>query len=525
MSTALSSTEAHGSRLPEALRPVEVRRAATDARSLFAFRTATLRGRSRRIATVALVVIGLITLGFAVAPAYLPEASRLTRFDALILLPSAFVAVLVFAVVSLAASGGGRELVPREEGVAFPISPTADHFGALLMAPLNLAFLLQSWTMLGLVAYATPPSWRLLPIQLVTLLWMVLATAIAQAVAWGIEWVRRGPRGVWTVRGIGVVILLAGAVVVAGGWVGSVLDRNRPVLWVVEAILDVRSGHWLDWVFRVVVVAVVIGLTVVAGALGAAAVSHRQARDELKQETASRRPSANPGSDLGALLHADRASVWRSVPLRRGLFVLGFMPGAVALAGGLRWETLEIFPGLVASGGALLFGVNAWCLDGRGALWRDSLPVRPEVVFAARAIVLAEVLAVATAITMLLAMLRAGLPSVSQLVALLCSVVVVIAWVVSRSMRWSVTRPYAVDMRSARATPAPPLVMVGYSTRLALTTTLFGMLFAGTAYLGASFSVVLALPIALFAAYQAAGTAQTWADPDARARVVSTVVG
>ena len=36
---------------------------------------------------------------------------------------------------------------------------------------------------------------------------------------------------------------------------------------------------------------------------------------------------------------------------------------------------MTILPGLVASGGALLFGVNAWCLDGRGALWRESLPV------------------------------------------------------------------------------------------------------------------------------------------------------
>ena len=37
-------------------------------------------------------------------------------------------------------------------------------------------------------------------------------------------------------------------------------------------------------------------------------------------------------------------------------------------------------------------------------------------------------------------------------------------------MRWSAQRPYPVDMRSARATPAPPGVMVGYSTRLALST-------------------------------------------------------
>ena len=45
---------------------------------------------------------------------------------------------------------------------------------------------------------------------------------------------------------------------------------------------------------------------------------------------------------------------------------------------------MTVLPGLVASGGALLFGVNAWCLDGRGALWRESLPVAPATVFTAR---------------------------------------------------------------------------------------------------------------------------------------------
>ena len=44
-------------------------------------------------------------------------------------------------------------------------------------------------------------------------------------------------------------------------------------------------------------------------------------------------------------------------------------------------------------------GVNAWCLDGRGALWRESLPVGPRVVFAARAWVLTEFLLVASLVT------------------------------------------------------------------------------------------------------------------------------
>ena len=63
------------------------------------------------------------------------------------------------------------------------------------------------------------------------------------------------------------------------------------------------------------------------------------------------------------------------------------MPGLVAIAGDLQWDMLTILPGLVASGGALLFGVNSWCLDGRGALWRDSLPVAARLVFVSRAIV------------------------------------------------------------------------------------------------------------------------------------------
>ncbi len=95
------------------------------------------------------------------------------------------------------------------------------------------------------------------------------------------------------------------------------------------------------------------------------------------------------------MLRVDRAGIWSSVPLRRGLMVLAVLPGLVALAGGLEWEMLTIMPGLVASGGALLFGVNAWCLDGRGALWRDSMPVDPRLVFTSRVVVLVEVLLVA----------------------------------------------------------------------------------------------------------------------------------
>jgi hypothetical protein len=196
----------------------------------------------------------------------------------------------------------------------------------------------------------------------------------------------------------------------------------------------------------------------------------------------------------------------------------------VALAGALDWEMLCILPGLVASGGALLFGVNSWCLDGRGALWRDSLPVSPKAVFGSRVFVLVEVLLLATFLTLTLASLRAGLPTVSQLAAVVCAAVVVSLQVVGASLRWSVRRPFSVDMRSARATPAPPLVMVGYSSRLALSTTLTGMLFTITARLSDwHWSPMIALPFVLFSAYKLVGTSHEWANPEVRSRVIATV--
>jgi hypothetical protein len=224
-------------------------------------------------------------------------------------------------------------------------------------------------------------------------------------------------------------------------------------------------------------------------------------------------------------MRTDRSGVWRSVPLRRGLVVLAVMPGLVAIAGDLQWGMLTILPGLVASGGALLFGVNSWCLDGTGALWRDSLPVDPRLAFASRALVLLEVLLVATAGTLVMAALRAGLPSGAELTAVVAAALVVVVQVVSASLRWSVRRPFSVDLRSSRATPAPPLVMVAYSARLAVSTTFVGILFAALARLPWAWSVAVAVPMLLLSAWRLRRTASRWAEPVTRCHVVTTVAG
>jgi hypothetical protein len=255
---------------------------------------------------------------------------------------------------------------------------------------------------------------------------------------------------------------------------------------------------------------------VLFGAVPAWLALRRMPRDEARIETGSYQARSDARSDFWALVRVDRGSVWRSVPLRRGVAVLAALPGLIALGGALEWQMMTMLPGLVASGAALLFGINAWCLDGRGALWRDALPVSPSTVFAARTWVLLELLLVSSAITMLIAGLRAGVPTPAEITALLCTWVVVSLQVAGGAMRWSVTHPFAVDLRSARATPAPPLSMVS--------TTITGLIFSGLALVPEwRYSVIFALPMALWSAWRLARVRTRWSDPVTRSLVVATV--
>ena len=511
MSTALSWTELRASR--------------QDLRSLLAFRRSGLTSHSRRRMHVVLAMVLLLTVGAAVGPAYLGgELPREHSGQMLALLPSLCLGFLVLAVFNAVAAAGGREVIPREQAIAFPVSTTTDHLGALLLAPLNIAWIAQAWTLLGVTSYALGTD-RLLAYELPILMWILVSTALAQVAGWLAEGVRRGQHGIAIFRAV-VLVLAAGAValVVTGNLV-NLLDRS-PTAKLMELAFDAQAENWLSWTTGVLVLFVMGVGAAVLGALPARWALHRPMREELRLESGRHPARANTQSDFMMMLRIDRAAVWRSVPLRRGLMVLALMPGVVALAGNLEWRMLTILPGLVASGGALLFGVNTWCLDGRGALWRDSLPVAPRVVFLARSVVLMEVLLCTAAVTLCLAALRAGQPTPAEIVALICSTLVVTAQVVAAAMRWSIARPFAVDLRSARATPAPPVVMAGYSARLAVATTVTGLVFSGLAQLDdVRYAVAIAVILLLWSAYRLERAAQRWQDPVTRSRVVATVAG
>lgn len=503
----------------------ESRRAVADVVPLIRFRAAGMRGRGRRAATSGITVFAALTLAAAVVPAYLPGAATAAKAnDLLILLPTAYVAFMMTTTLSVIGSGGGRELLPRDQAVAFPVSPVTDHLGALLLAPLNVAWIVQVWCLLGITAYVAGPP-RLVLVQLTAVLWILVATTIAQLVAWCVEHVRRGRHGIGLVRAMWVALAFSVGALFATGNVATFFDR-LPSPWIAIVVLAPAGGDaWVTWALGVLGFAAAALAAVAFGGAVASRVARRPPREEAKAEGRAYPAGPSPRSELIALIRIDRASVWRSVPLRRGFVVLALLPGLVAAGGQLGWDMMPVLPGLVAAGGALLFGINAWCLDGVGALWRDSLPVDPQLTLVARMHVLLEILLSATLLTLVVAGLRAGgLPTRSELAAILATVVVVTLQVVARSLQWSVRRPYAMDLRSARGTPAPPFAMVTYSAWLAFSSTMTGMVFAVAAKApDPGWSVVLALPFILAAVRRLVITSREWADPMIRARVVATV--
>jgi hypothetical protein len=501
----------------------ELGRGLADLRALLAFRSAGLTDRVRlRLRIAAGVVLGL-TVSAIVVPAYLNEpldARHTGQFVAI--LPSFYLGFLALAVLAAIASGGGREVVPREQTVAFPISSVTEHFGALLLAPLNIAWLIQAWTILGMTMYVVGPN-GIATAAVPLLLWIAFSTAFGQAVGWVFETIRRGRHGILVARLLALATMAGVAALVFSHQLVPLVDSSPTVEVYLAAAYG--AGHvWAPWLQAVAVLTAMLLAATLLGLVPARWALHRALREELRLESGHIEPRPNPRSDLRALVRVDRASIWRAVPLRRGLLVLAFMPGLVAVAGKLDWDMITILPGLVASGGALLFGVNTWCLDGRGALWRDSLPASPSVAYYAKVLVLFEVLLAAAGLTIVLAAMRAGVPTSAELASALAAAVVVATQVVAASMRWSVERPFATDMRSARATPAPPVVMAGYSARLAIRTTLVGLVFSGTALAPDwRLPVLVAVPFLCWSGWRLVRTESLWAVPEMRARVIAVV--
>jgi hypothetical protein len=323
---------------------------------------------------------------------------------------------------------------------------------------------------------------------------------------------------------VALLLVGAGAAVLATGRTADTLDAS-PTTWVVTGAVAGATGVYDRWALTVVLLLAALVAAFVAGRV-ACAWSLRQPGHVNGLRDA--RPVRRRGQAKNALrehLALDRAGVWRSQSLRRGLLVLGVLPGLVAAGARLEWPSLVLLPGLVAAGAGLLFGVNAFCLDGSGALWIASLPGDPRTVFRAKARVVAEVCGVAVVLAVAAGASRSGhWPNAAELTAVLCCAAVAIAHVVATCMHLSTTRPHRADLRGPRDTPAPPGVMAAYSLRLAISTTLLAILFSGAAELGSwRASILIAVPLLLISLRRLLVSGRLWHQPSVRAHVVSVV--
>jgi hypothetical protein len=442
----------------------------------------------------------------------------------LLLNPSLLLGFAVLTVVAPLSNGGGSELFPPEQLAAFPVTPRTVFLGSLASAPLNLAWATQVISLVATTAFVADRSPLVLLSVLTTFAYIAFTTTAGQAIGWYVVGVRQVAVGRFVTRAIGLAVFVGLGVLLALGKGTELLDAS-PTTRVTVAAQQGSRADYLPWALTTAVLA--IG-SVVAVALGARAADwalRRPSDDSRASDSRRMRRRGDAGSALQALLRADRGSVWRSTPLRRGLVVLALLPGAVAAGAGIRWSSLALIPGLVAAGSGLLFGVNAFCLDGSGGLWLASLPHPGRTSALAKALVTGETCLLAVLVAAGTGSLRSpGPPTAADLTALVSSALASTALVAAMCLRLSVLRPHKADLRGPRDAPAPPATMTVYSLRLALATTLVGTLFVACAESRvAAAGPVLGLLVLAWAARSLRRTLRTFDTPAVRARVVSVV--
>lgn len=479
-------------------------------------------GRSpTRLLGVAVVLA--VGVGLALPLAVARFAPRDLAGDVTLVSATLWAFVLLSTSLSAVASAGGREVLGRTQRAVLPVSPAADQLGALLLTPLNVAWSLQAVLLLSTTAYAVGWDPVLGRALLAAALWIAAATTTAQLLGWVAELARSHRLGVVALRvlatgaclGVGAVVLLADP--------GAVLD-GLPTLWL---FVGAVTGDLVRYAGTQVAVAALAVLTILAAVPVAERLAGRPPPVEATAETVRHARGRSPRGPFALAAHLDGRSVRRSPPLRRGLVLLLGVPLAAVALLPLPWTAVLVLPALVASGAALLHGVNLGALDGGGAQWRESLPWPPDPALTGRAAALAVVTGgAATGVALLAALRAAEPPGPVQLITTGCAVLVATAQVVSWCLRWSLRRPFQAELRSARDTPAPPLAMARYSLVLSADTTLAALLLVAASTTGST-GVVLSVTVLLLVpcVVRLARAREDHRRPQVRARVAATVAG
>ncbi len=437
--------------------------------------------------------------------------------------PLAFLGFGALAVIAPLTAGGGNEVVPADQLVAFPIRARTQFLGGLLLAPLNLVWVIQLLTLAALTAYLAFGG-RLVLSVVTTVAYVLFITVVGQALAWWVVGLRQTRAGRRVVGATGVALFAVAVVVTRSGGAGE-LQETSPTRHVVFAVSAGALGNYVPWA---VVTALLLAFTALGLLLGSRACRWALGRPGdagsfRRAEVVRRRgPKSTPLRELVAI---DRASVWRAPALRRGGLVLVLLPGLLAAGAAVPWSSLVVLPGLVAAGAGLLFGVNAFCLDASGAVWLASLPHDPRLALQAKALVLTEVVLSSAVIAAVAGSLRSpGVPTPAELTAIVASAGGCTAVVVAVALKASIRRPHRADLNGPRDAVAPPGSLAMASTRLALPTAAVGFLLGAAAQTGFWWlPLALSVPLLMVCGLSINRSVQRWNDPFTRARIVQVV--
>jgi hypothetical protein len=490
-------------------------------RALVHLRWRLVRSRAARLGLLALLALVpllaalLVLTGDQVEPAALAAAVHAA--------PAAFLGFGALAIIAPLTSSTATELFPAESLVAYPVRPGTHFLSSLVLAPLNLVWVVQLLVVVAETAFLSVGRPFVGQALASALCFVVAVTAVGQAVAWAAAGLRSSRRGRWVLRTVIAVSAAAAAVIVRTGHGDNVIDHSLAPQ-VVRVVQQGAAGHLAGWLGGTLAL-----LAVAVTALGVGSRGCRWALSRPPERASGRPPRARSRrsglSDYRTLLATDRASVWRAPALRRGALVLAVLPGLAAAGVGLPWRSLVFLPGLVAAGGGLLFGFNAFCLDASGAVWLASLPHSPALIARSKARVTAEAVLLGAALAAVLGSVRAeGSPTTTELVAIASSATTCALLVVAACVSSAMRRPYRADLNGPRDAVAPPGAMVMASLRLALPAGLVGGLLEATAEAPAWWAPLgVALPVALVSVLWLARSLRRYDDPLQRSRIVQVV--
>jgi hypothetical protein len=478
---------------------------------------------------IAIALVALIPLAMILAGLYslrqLPDEQTL---GIAVATPTLYVGFVILAVLAPLVSGGGYELYPADQLVSYPVRPATVFRSTLVLAPVNLAWMLNVIALFVLTGFsAGPVTWGPTARSLVTVAAFIgTATVVGHALGWLVMGIRQSRRGRVVTNLTGLLVVLTGLLVF---WTDRVVDflESSPTKYVLLGSYDGYFGRYSEWL---TVMAVLLALCLVFARIGEAVTGWALRRpgdhaDRTSSRSLTRRTTH--GTGLRALLAVDHASLWRSTPLRRGTLVLVLVPGLVAALAGMSWQSLVLVPGLIAAGAGLLFGINAFTLDSTGSVWLSTLPHWSTPAFISKTVVFTEVALAAVASALIGGSLRAPTPAhAAEVTAAVASALSCVALVVALGMRSSLKHPHRADLNGPRDTPATPGVMAAQSVRFAAVTTVSSLVFGALAFSGQWWVPALAAVAVLSGCVlHLMSTARAWDHPHVRAFVVGTVAG